>query len=83
MFFDNKQIKMKMSLLSQKPPNRISILNFLDTIKHGEKNIVLIGPVGVGKTTLLNKICDVKLETSDGVQYSFTQEHDLVIIDFP
>ncbi len=67
-----------------------TILDFIDEIKFSNKNVVLIGPVGIGKTTFLNKICDVKFETSNAgysctrqVQYSFTLNHDLIIIDFP
>ncbi len=67
-----------------------TILDFIDEIKFSNKNVVLIGPVGIGKTTFLNKICDVKFETSNAgysctrqVQYSFTLKHDLIIIDFP
>ena len=81
---------MKRSLSAPRTFNRQTILNFIDEIKYCQKNIILIGSVGVGKTTFLNRICDSKFETSDGgysctkhIQYSFTQKHDLVIIDFP
>ena len=81
---------MRRSLSFQRNFSRQSIISFLDEIKSSKKNIVLIGKVGIGKTTLLNRICDSKFETSDGgysctkqIQYNFTTKHDLVIIDFP
>lgn len=81
---------MRRALSVQRFFNRQSIINFLDEIKSSKKNIVLIGKVGIGKTTLLNRICDCKFETSDRgysctkqIQYNFTTKHDLVIIDFP
>ena len=33
-----------------------SVLDNLETIKASERNVILFGSVGVGKTTLLNKI---------------------------
>ena len=57
---------MKSSLSAPRTFNRQTILNFIDGIKYCQKNIILIGSVGVGKTTFLNRIWDSKFETSDG-----------------
>ena len=60
-----------------------------DEIKNSSNNIILFGSVGAGKTTLINKLCNVDLLTKeDGfsctrdVQYSRTPDGNL-IIDFP
>ena len=61
-----------------------------ETIKGSKNNIILFGSVGVGKTTLLNKLCGVNFETGDGcfsvtreVQYYFTLKNNNIILDFP
>jgi len=76
--------------IEKKKNNCKTILDFIDEIKSSKNNIVLIGSVGVGKTTFLNKICGVAFKTSDGgysctknIQYSFSIVCDLIIIDFP
>ena len=68
----------------------IPFLNYLEEIKKSQKNVVLFGSVGNGKTFLLNKACDTNFLTSDKgysctrkVQYSFSLKHDMIIIDFP
>jgi len=60
-----------------------------DEIKNSSNNIILFGPVGNGKTTIINKLCNCNLITkNDGfsctrdVQYSKTPDGSL-IIDFP
>ena len=68
----------------------IPFLNYLEEIKKSQKNVVLFGSVGNGKTFLLNKACDTNFLTSDKgysctrkVQYGFSLKHDMIIIDFP
>ena len=68
----------------------LPILKYLEGIKKSQNNIVLFGPVGNGKTSLLNKLCGKNFLTSDrgysctrNVQYDFSLKHDMVIIDFP
>lgn len=60
-----------------------------ETIKQSRNNIILFGSVGAGKTTLINKLCNVELITKeDGfsctreVQFARTPDGNL-IIDFP
>jgi GTP-binding protein EngB required for normal cell division len=60
-----------------------------DIIKRSENNIILFGEVGTGKTTIINKLCEVNLLTKGGgysctrdVQFATTKDNNL-IIDFP
>ena len=70
--------------------DRISVLENIKIIKASDRNVILFGSVGVGKTTLLNKICGKNFEIGhEG--FSCTREtqfaRDLkgnnLIIDFP
>ena len=48
---------MKRSLSVEKPKKRLKIIkNIDDVLKRSKNNIVLFGPVGNGKTSLLNKL---------------------------
>ena len=56
-----------------------------DEIKNSSNNIILFGSVGAGKTTLINKLCNVDLLTKeDGfsctrdVQYSRTPDGNII-----
>ena len=60
-----------------------------DEVKRSTNNIILFGSVGAGKTSLINKICDVDLLTKSGgfsctrdVQYARDPDGN-IIIDFP
>ena len=60
-----------------------------EVVKKSNSNIILFGEVGCGKTTIINKLCDVELLTKEGgfsctrdVQFAYTNDGS-IIIDFP
>ena len=60
-----------------------------DEVKKSINNIILFGSVGAGKTTLINKLCNINLLTKEGgfsctrdVQYAYDLYRN-IIIDFP
>ena len=67
-----------------------SVLQNLEWIKASERNVILFGSVGVGKTTLLNKLSGKNFPT-DNTGYSCTRDAQFakslrgnnIIIDFP
>lgn len=61
-----------------------------EEIKNSLKNIVLIGQVGGGKTTIINRVCQKDFFTQDcgfqcttEVQFSYSLKNKDIILDFP
>ena len=83
---------MKRSSSAEKPRiKKLKIIkNIDDILKRSKNNIVLFGPVGNGKTSLLNKLTGKSFEVADrgysctrSIQYYYSIIYDMVIIDFP
>ena len=51
-----------------------SVLDNLEIIKSSERNVILFGSFGVGKTTLLNKICGKNFPTDYKLSNSCTRD---------
>jgi GTPase SAR1 family protein len=71
-------------------PKRYSILYNYGAIKNSENNIVLLGEVGSGKTTIINKLAHSDFETGNDcksvtseVQIVSSTDHRNIIFDFP
>jgi GTPase SAR1 family protein len=61
-----------------------------EIIKNSKNNLILFGSVGVGKTTILNKICAQNFTTGNGcfsvtreVHYYYSIKYNNIVIDFP
>ncbi len=71
-------------------PKKYSIIYNYDEIKYSENNIVFLGEVGAGKTTIINKLSgsnfevgvDCKSVTSE-VQIVSDREYENILFDFP
>jgi len=71
-------------------PRHFSILFNYDEIKDSRKNIVLLGEVGSGKTTLMNKLTGADFQTgrdctsvTSDVQICSSLDYSSIIFDFP
>lgn len=71
-------------------PRHFSILFNYGEIKHSRKNIILLGEVGSGKTTLMNKLTGADFQTgrdctsvTSDVQICSSLDYSSIIFDFP
>lgn len=71
-------------------PKIYSIMFSYDEIKYSKDNIVLLGEVGSGKTTIINKLTDTDFETGNNcasitseVQIASSRDFRSIIFDFP
>lgn len=71
-------------------PRHYSILYNYEEIKNSKKNIVLLGEVGSGKTTLMNKLTGAEFETGRDrpsitidIEISSSLDYNSIIFDFP
>ena len=71
-------------------PRHYSILFNYGEIKHSTKNIILLGEVGSGKTTLMNKLTGSNFKTgkdctsvTSEVQICSSLDYNSIIFDFP
>ena len=71
-------------------PRHYKILFDYEEIKYSKKNIILLGEVGSGKTTLMNKLTGAKFKTgknctsiTDEVQICSSLDYRSIVFDFP
>ena len=76
--------------MTEETEENFTLAKGYETIKNSKNNIILFGSVGVGKTTMLNKLCGINFKTGDGcfsvtreVSYYFTIKYNNIILDFP
>jgi len=71
-------------------PKKYNIIFNYEEIKNSKSNIILLGEVGSGKTTIMNKLTDAKFETgknrtsvTNEVQICGSIDYRYIIFDFP
>ena len=71
-------------------PKKYNIIFNYEEIKNSKSNIILLGEVGSGKTTIMNKLTDAKFKTgkdcpsvTNEVQICGSIDYRMIIFDFP